>query len=182
MTKAGRIFAVVGPSGAGKDTLIDAVRARLPDLHVVRRAITRPEALGGEPFEGVSDAEFDQRLATGGFALFWSAHGLRYGIPADVHDRLACGQTVVFNGSRAMIDAARAVFPDITVLLVTASPETLANRLAKRGRETEEEIRARLERATTAHIEGPDVIRIDNDGTLDDAVAALLEHLQPESA
>ncbi|MBC7181481.1 MAG: phosphonate metabolism protein/1,5-bisphosphokinase (PRPP-forming) PhnN, partial [Roseovarius sp.] len=62
MSGPGRAFAVVGPSGAGKDTLIDAARAARPDLQVIRRVITRPEALGGEDFEGVSEVEFDRRL------------------------------------------------------------------------------------------------------------------------
>jgi len=177
---AGRLFAVVGPSGAGKDTLLlAAVRAR-PDLVLVRRVVTRPEEAGGEPFEGVSEAEFEARRASGGFALDWCAHGLRYGIPAGIETELAEGRDVVFNGSRAMIDAARERYPDLRVILVTASPETLAARLAARGRESAEDIKARLDRAShdTAALGAHDVV--ENDGALDDAVAAFLALLEPE--
>ena len=76
-----RLFFVVGPSGAGKDTLLSGAIAADPALHWVRRVITRPESAGGEPFEGVSAPEFAARLARGDFALHWDAHGLRYGVP-----------------------------------------------------------------------------------------------------
>ena len=75
------IFAVVGPSGAGKDTLIRGALAARPDLRLVRRVITRPTDAGGEAFEGVTEQAFQQRSAMGDFAREWQAHGLRYGIP-----------------------------------------------------------------------------------------------------
>lgn len=182
-----RAFAVVGPSGSGKDTLIAAVAGlpdlpRLPDLHPVRRVITRPESAGGEPFEGVTEAEFAARAAAGAFALVWQAHGLQYAIPASAVAAHRAGHTVIFNGSRAMLGQAAEVFPGLTVLLVTARPETLAARLAARGRESREDIAARLARAEFALPPGLPVIRIDNDGPLDAAAAAMRAALQPESS
>lgn len=178
---AGRAFAVVGPSGAGKDTLMAAAQAARPDLVLVRRVITRPESAGGEPFEGVTAAEFARRRAAGDFALDWQAHGLCYGIPATVRDDLAAGRLVLFNGSRAMLPAAAAAFPGLAVLHVTAAPEVLATRLAARGRETAEEIARRLARAVDPFPPGLPVVEIRNDGALDTARAALLAALQPES-
>ena len=140
----GRLFAVVGPSGAGKDTLIAAAAAARPALHVVRRVITRPEAAGGEPFEGVSPTEFAARAARGAFALTWDAHGLSYGIPATIDAALAAGRDVVFNGSRAVLEQAAARYPGLAVLHVTAPVPVLAARLAARGRETAGDIAARL--------------------------------------
>ncbi len=116
----GQLFAVVGPSGAGKDTLIEAARTARPDLLIVRRVITRPEAMGGEDFQGVTEAEFAKRKARGEFALDWRAHGLRYGLPAlQLAERLA-GRDVLFNGSRAALEAAAVIFPDLVVIRVTA--------------------------------------------------------------
>ena len=177
---AGRLFAVVGPSGAGKDTLLQAAARARPDLVLVRRVITRPEDAGGEAFEGVDEASFEARRAAGGFALDWRAHGLRYGIPAGIDTALAEGRDVVFNGSRAMIGAARHRYPGLRVILVTASPETLAARLAARGRESAEDISARLHRARhdTAALGAHD--RVENDGALEDALAVLLALLEPE--
>lgn len=178
---AGRLFAVVGPSGAGKDTLMAAAARQRPDLRLVRRVITRPEAAGGEVFEGVEEAEFDRRLATGEFILDWRAHGLRYGIPRSVDDDLAAGKDVLFNGSRGGLDRAWRLFPDLTVILVTASTAVLAERLAARGRESAADIARRLERAGYELPPGPKVRVVENDGSLADALAAFLAVLQPDS-
>jgi len=176
------LFAIVGPSGVGKDTLMEAVAARQPSVHLVRRAITRPEAAGGEDFEGVTEAEFARRLARGDFAVHWQAHGLSYGIPANTRDRLAAGETLLFNGSRAALPAALAAFPDLKVIHVTARPEVLAERLAGRGRESRAEIEKRLSRATIELPEGLEMFEIDNSGKLDATVDALEALLQPASA
>jgi phosphonate metabolism protein PhnN/1,5-bisphosphokinase (PRPP-forming) len=173
------IVAVVGPSGAGKDTLIaGALRAR-PGLRLVRRVITRPTEAGGEDFDGVTEAEFAARLARGDFALHWQAHGLRYGIP---RDQVAGPGVVVFNGSRAALPAAQAAFPDLRVIVVTAPDAVLAARLAARGREAEADIRARLARAAFALPDGIEAITVMNDSTPDQGIARLLAALQPESA
>jgi ribose 1,5-bisphosphokinase len=176
----GRIFAVVGPSGAGKDTLIAAARAVRRDLHVVRRVITRPAEAGGEPFEEVTAAEFAARAAAGAFVLTWEAHGLHYAIPGSVLDAVSEGRDVIFNGSRAMLVEAWEVFPNLTVILVTAPIQVLAERLASRGRETTEEIAARLARARYEVPPGMPLRVVENGGRLEDAVTAFLAALQPE--
>lgn len=181
MRMTGRLFAVVGPSGVGKDTLIAAACARRPEVHPVRRVITRGAEAGGEWFDSVPEAEFARRLAEGAFALHWRAHGLGYGIPREIDAVLAAGRDVIFNGSRAVLAEAAARYPALRVLHVTARPETLARRLAGRGRESAGEIAARLDRADHALPPGLAVTRICNDGALETALAAILDALQPES-
>lgn len=176
----GRPFAVVGASGVGKDTLIAAVLRARPDLYVVRRVITRPEEAGGEPFEGVTGAEFRRRVGAGDLALTWEAHGLSYGIPATLDAVLASGRDAIFNGSRAALPLAAARYPRLKVLHIVADPEVLAARLAARGREDAAERARRLGRADQALPEGLDVVEIDNGGALERAVAAFLDALQPE--
>jgi ribose 1,5-bisphosphokinase len=177
----GRIFAVVGPSGAGKDTLIEAARRARPDLHIVRRVITRPPEAGGEPYEAVTAEEFARRKAAGEFVLDWEAHGLSYGIPTSVERAMSEGRDVIFNGSRAMLGPAWETFPGLTVIHVTASIPVLADRLASRGRETKDEIARRLTRASYEIPYGIGVRVVENNGTLESAVAAFLDALQPES-
>ncbi|WP_306006397.1 phosphonate metabolism protein/1,5-bisphosphokinase (PRPP-forming) PhnN [Aquicoccus porphyridii] len=177
---SGAIFAIVGPSGAGKDTLMQAAAARLPGLYLVRRVITRAEDAGGEEFEGITEAEFSTRLARGEFALHWQAHGLRYGIPASVLGHLARGKTVLFNGSRAMLDDAARAFPGLRVIHITASDAVLAQRLHARDRETAPDIAARLTRARLPLPEGLDVTEIDNSGPLDAALDRLISILAPD--
>jgi ribose 1,5-bisphosphokinase len=138
------LILVVGPSGAGKDTVLSLARQSLAgDSHFrfVRRVITRPAEASGEDHEAVSDAIFLTRP----FALQWQAHGLRYGIPLDVIDDLARGIVVVANVSRTVIAQAAEKFP-VRVIEVTAPPAVLAQRLAARGRETAADVAQRLAR------------------------------------
>lgn len=177
----GRLFAVVGPSGAGKDTLMAAVAPHVPGLVMARRVITRPASAGGEDFDGVDVATFQRRLGAGDFALHWAAHGLHYGVPISIEADLAAGRDVVFNGSRAALGGAAARYPDMQVLHITAQIEVLAARLAARGRESAEDIAARLRRADHSLPDGLNVITINNSGALDAAVAQVLAAFQPES-
>ena len=174
----GRVFAVVGPSGAGKDTLLAGAVAACPALHWARRVITRAEAAGSEPFEGVSPAEYDTLSEAGVFALQWPAHGLRYGVRATEFAGLAEGRDVLFNGSRAALPMALVRFPGLVVLRITAPSRVLAERLAARGRETVAEIEARLARACYEVPDGLPVIDVANDATPAIGVGRLLAALQ----
>jgi len=174
----GVLVLVVGPSGAGKDTLLDGARAFLagdPRFRFVRRVITRPADAGGEAHEAIDDAGFAARLAEGGFALHWDAHGLRYGIPADIAADIAAGRTVIANVSRGVIDTARARFPS-RVIVITAPPSVLAQRLAARARESVADIAERLARAAPDP-RGPDVETVLNDATPAEGVARFVAAL-----
>ncbi len=176
----GRVFAVVGPSGVGKDTLLQGAVAASPALHWARRTVTRPESAGGEPFEGVDLAAFEDLRQAGIFALDWSAHGLSYGIRATEFAGLDRGIDILFNGSRAAVPQALARFPGLTVLRISAPSRILADRLAARGRESAADIQARLARASYEVPAGPPVIDIANDATPEIGVARLLAALQPK--
>ena len=174
----GRVFAVVGPSGVVKDTLLAGALAASPALHWARRCITRPETPEGEPFIGLSPAAFAQKCAAGDFALHWQAHGLNYGIEVAEFAPLAVGRDVLFNGSRAALAAALARFPDLVVLRISAPSRVLAERLLARGRESAAEVEARLLRASYELPEALPVIDIANDSSPAEGVARLLAALQ----
>lgn len=176
----GTLFAVCGPSGAGKDTLLECARRKLvsdPDYVFPKRFITRPKDAGGEDHIAVSDDEFDALRRNGLFALEWSAHHLKYGIHRAAVDDLAAGRNVVINVSRGILDHARSVFDPFRVVHVTARAETLAARLSARDRETIEDQIARLRR-DAAKVSGDDVIQVDNDGSLDTSIPAFLAALR----
>ncbi len=176
------LYAVVGPSGAGKDSLMMAAKAIRPDIVLVRRIITRPAEAGGEDFESVNEAEFARRKAAGDFALSWSAHGLQYAIPASIHHDIAAGHPVLFNASRAMLAQAAQDFPDLVVLYITAPVAVLTQRLVARGREHPEDIAARLLRNTGELPAGLSIVEIENAQSFEKALAQFLSALQPASA
>lgn len=179
---AGRLVAVVGPSGVGKDSVMEALVAADPTYVLARRVITRPSEAGGEEFEGVTEDEFSARAADGAFVLSWPAHGLHYGIPQAIREDLEAGRTVVVNLSRAVLLQAQEVFPGLQVISLTAPPAVLAARLAGRGREAADEQKRRLSRGSLPLPEGlVNVHEIDNSGAIEDTVTAVRAALQPES-
>lgn len=179
--ESGLLVLVVGPSGVGKDTLLDGARTALADDNrfvFVRREITRSTAAGGEDHIEVDDESFAERERSGGYALSWRANGLAYGVPADIAADLARGRTVVVNGSRAIVSQARAQFPGLRVILVDADRDQLAHRLAARGRETAVEIAARLERAPDIDLSGGETILVRNNGTPAEGIALMVAALR----
>lgn len=178
---AGALVLVVGPSGAGKDTLIDAARAALagdPRFVFARRLITRPAMAGAEDHDSCSVAQFDQACGRGEIALAWGAHGLRYGVPARALAGVAAGDVVVANISRGVVAAAEALAQRVVVVEITAAPAVLAKRLAARGRESEADIAARLAREAPLTTRSAERVTIRNDGRVEDAAAAFVAVLR----
>ena len=177
---SGRFIAVVGPSGVGKDSVMAKLAEVRPDLFLARRAITRPSEAGGEDFDGISESIFLRLEAEGAFALSWAAHGLHYGIPIAVETALEDGRDVLANLSRGVLSEAKLQFARFEVLSLIASPQVLAARLRGRGRETEEEITARLARAEHALPDHIAAYEIDNSGPLEQTVAQAVAAIYPK--
>lgn len=174
----GRLIYVMGPSGAGKDTLLRHAREQLNPQRVVfaQRHITRPlsqDAKGSdERHIPLSEHEFDNKRQQGFFAMHWQSHGLRYGISAAINDDLLQGRTVVVNGSRAYLPKALRRYPHMLPVLISASPEVLRARLYARGRESGPDLEERIEGASLA-VDVP-CAYVDNSGPLESALEKLL--------
>jgi ribose 1,5-bisphosphokinase len=174
----GQLILVVGPSGVGKDSLIDAARLCLENntqVYFPRRYITRSFAAGGENHIEVSLDQFREMQSAKAFCLHWGAHELYYGIPGSIRLRLEQGQNVIVNGSRSVINQARRQFDNLLIASITANENCLRERLNNRGRETEMQIEARIRRSTSFTVKGNDVIEIDNSGTLATAAVQLID-------
>ena len=179
---AGVFVVVVGPSGSGKDTLIEWLRARLgarPDVLFVRRTVTRDADASLEDHDSLTREAFARAEAAGAFAVTWDAHGLRYGLPIALADHVAGGGIAIANGSRGTIPLLRQRFSGLVVINLAVEREILAARLAARGRESAEEIAERLARANGDWDLGEDAVTIDNSGAIDAAGEAVLAHLAP---
>ncbi|MGI4836345.1 MAG: phosphonate metabolism protein/1,5-bisphosphokinase (PRPP-forming) PhnN [Janthinobacterium lividum] len=183
---AGRLIYLIGPSGSGKDSLLDAAREALAErgCRIARRVITRSAEAAGEAAQAVDVERFLQMQAQGAFALSWFANGLHYGIPIAMDDWLASGQDVLVNGSRGHLSLARGRYPDLRVVLLSVEQSVLRQRLLARGRESVDEIDARLARNAqfTSQLLGadPGVVMLDNSGVLTGTVARLLHHIDRE--
>ena len=173
----GTLFLVVGPSGVGKDTLLDGARGELAGsrwFRFPRRVITRPAGAGGEDHIPATEEEFRRLLERGAFLQHWDAHGLRYGIPVEVGEDLAAGVNIVLNASRTALGAFRDKVPPVVTIQISASPDVLAARLRARGRESEEEIARRLRRVTEVPADDGALVVL-NDGTVEQGIAALVD-------
>jgi ribose 1,5-bisphosphokinase len=164
----GRLILVVGPSGAGKDTLLELARAACADdgsIVFPRRVVTR-EASSFEENEPVSLDAFRQALARGEFAMHWEAHGHCYGLRRAVEDDVSAGRTVIANVSRTVIGAMRRAYANVVVVSITAPAEILAARLTMRSRSSDGKVEDRIRRTVDDAASAPDVI-ISNVGSAD---------------
>jgi ribose 1,5-bisphosphokinase len=172
----GRLVVVVGPSGAGKDTLIAAARVRLagnPAFVFPLRLVTRA-ASAAEDHLTISDGDFAHAVARGDFAFWWQAHGLKYALPAGIDDDIRAGRTVVCNVSRGVVSALRARYARLVVVLVTAPADILVARLAGRGRTSDGDLAQRLGREAPSPAEfAPDHV-IENVGDIAGGAAHLV--------
>lgn len=184
---SGRLVYLMRPSGSGKDSLIDAARDALAQLDcvVARRVITRSAESVGEAAQGLTPLAFAELAREGGFALSWRANGLDYGIPVQIDQWLAQGLHVLVNGSRAHLSLAKERYPQLLPILLSVDPDVLRERLHRRGRESREEIEARLARNTlfaggAVEDESGGIFLLDNSAELSTTLARLLALLGNE--
>jgi ribose 1,5-bisphosphokinase len=175
----GRLILVVGPSGAGKDTLLGFAKAAcVEDANVVfpRRAVTR-ESSSSEDNVALSADAFRQALARGDFAMHWEAHGHCYGLPRAIDDDIRARRSVVVNVSRTVIEAARRAYANVVVIAITAPPEVLAERIKMRARSSDGNSEQRLSRTVDAA--APDVTIL-NVGRPEDHARRLVRAIKGE--
>jgi ribose 1,5-bisphosphokinase len=174
------IVYVMGPSGAGKDSVLAAARtALMPGERIAfaHRYITRPRDMGNENHVALSETEFEARRAAGLFAFDWQAHGFRYAIGVEIDLWQKAGFVVVVSGSREHYAGLQSR-PDLIPVLITASSGALRRRLESRGRDDPDAISERLGRAAQYEVDDPAAIKIDNSGTLEVSARRLIELLR----
>lgn len=171
----GRLVLVIGPSGVGKDTLINLARDKCrdnPSVVFPSRTVTR-ESSQHEENRAVTPDEFLREGASGAFVATWQAHGHSYGIARELDQELIAGRTAVLNVSRGVVDALRMRYANVAVVKIFAPSDVVAARLAARGRSSDGDLAARIAREHTIADVKADVI-IENAGAADAAAAQLL--------
>ncbi len=173
---SGRLVYVVGPSGAGKDSVIAVARKKLNEsknIYFPPRYVTRVDNNGDDDLP-ISGTAFMHYRLNGLFALEWEAHGFCYGIGAVINTPLHAGKTVVVNGSRAHIATALTKYPAMTVVQISVTREVARARLNLRARENAEAISARVNRSPQFAAPSAQIITIDNSGVLEHAAQQLM--------
>ena len=178
----GRVFAIFGPSGSGKNTLMDAV-LRSPAGHGLRQIPTvttrapRPGERDGVHHLFQDDATFSALEAAGAFLEWQPIHGYRFGMLREtVEERIHEGDAICdidVHGVRALY----AAFPEnvVRVYLKPPSLEVLRERIQRRGEIDPAELELRLRRAQDeiTGITEPDYDFLVLNDSLDEAIAAM---------
>ena len=178
------LFYLIGPSGAGKDALLAYAREHLLGSVPVlfsHRYITRPSRTGGENHIALTQVEFDQRQQLGLFALSWQSHQYAYGIGVEIDVWMQAGAHVVVNGSREYLLQASQRYPQMQVILLEVSEAVIRQRLVERGRETAQEIEARIaHNQQLPPVEHPHLHILNNNSSLAETGARLMALLKGE--
>jgi guanylate kinase len=150
ITGPGLLFVVSGPSGAGKDTLVEALRAGRPSLRYSVSATTRApreQERHEEHYFFVSEEVFGRLAREGGLLEWREYNGNFYGTPREYVERtLAEGYDVIMKPEVNGALAVKASYPDaVLIFLVPDRFSNLRERLLARRTETNEEIAERLE-------------------------------------
>jgi len=148
----GRLFVVSAPSGAGKTTVVEQLIERMPDLRMSRSYTSRPARPGeadGADYHFVSRARFEAMVAGDQFLEWADVFGNLYGTSTvDTERALAAGTDLVLvidvQGARQVRRHRVSV---ASVFLLPPSFEVLESRLRGRSKDSEEQIRRRLETA-----------------------------------
>ncbi|HLZ55857.1 MAG TPA: guanylate kinase [Ktedonosporobacter sp.] len=178
--KQGLLFVLSAPSGAGKDTVIHALKDQGMDFYVVASVTTRAPRPGeseGNPYYFVSEDTFQHMVAHNELLEHAKVHGNWYGQPLQqIRNNLQAGRDVLLKIDVQGAATVRQKIPGaIFIFLVPGSVEELVERLTTRHTETEDEkalrlINAQKELAQQEHYE---YVIVNRQGRLAEAVEQL---------
>jgi guanylate kinase len=150
--KAGKLFVITAPSGAGKTSLIEALMKADPSLKLSISYTTRkprPGEKDGVDYHFVDDAAFLGMKSRGEFLESAEVHGYRYGTSKKViTDALAKGEDLILEIDWQGAQQVRSIYPDcVGIFILPPSIEELERRMRARGQDAEAVIRRRLDNA-----------------------------------
>ena len=146
------LFVVSGPSGAGKDTVVEHLRAAHPAVQRTVSATTRAMRPGDEDgvtYHFISAAAFEQKLREDALVEYTNYCGNYYGtLRSEIEPRMAEGIPVILVIEVEGAGNIKRLYPGATtVFVMPPSLAELERRLRGRGTESEDKIQKRLERA-----------------------------------
>lgn len=181
--RKGNLFVISGPSGAGKGTLVSRIVEQVPGAWLSVSATTRAPREGevdGVHYVFMSDAQFDELVAEGGFLEWAQVHDRKYGTPlALVKEHMAAGDQVILEIDVQGAFQVRDIIPEACLVFVEPpSLEELERRLRGRRTDSEESITLRMSNAELELSRKMEYdIRFVNDN-LDECTAAMVDFIE----
>ena len=147
-----RLIVISGPSGVGKDSVINSLRSLHSDWHFAITATTRNKRsteVEGVDYYFMTDQEFMDTLGVGGFFEYAQVYDNWYGVPKiPIEDSLSKGKNVILKVDVQGAKTIRKLVPEgLFIFLIPPSIEELRNRLHTRSSESTEELQLRLLKA-----------------------------------
>ncbi len=181
------LIVISGPSGVGKDTVIQRMIERNLPFHFVVTATTRrprPNEVHGKDYFFYSQAEFARMIEKSELLEHAIVYNDYKGIPrAQVHDALASGQDVVMRLDVQGANTIRSLFADALLIFLTPQDETeMVNRLQERKTETPDGLKLRIAtaRQEMTHIASFDYVVINREFHLDETVDTIISIIVAE--
>jgi guanylate kinase len=181
------LIVISGPSGVGKDSVVQALKARDYPFHFVVTATSRaprPDEVHGVDYFFVSETQFRAMIRQDELLEYALVYGQYKGIPKQqVRDALASGKDVVMRLDVQGAATVKRLIPEATLIFLSATSEAeLVQRLRKRRTESEEQLNYRIRMAQQEMLRAAefDYVVFNPDGALDKAADRILCILHAE--
>ncbi|MGD2205862.1 MAG: guanylate kinase [Anaerolineae bacterium] len=181
------LVVISGPSGVGKDSVVQRMKERGLPFHFVVTATDRPprpNEVHGRDYCFYTTAEFERMIADGGLLEHAIVYGQYKGVPkAHIREALDSGQDVVMRVDVQGADTVQELIPEaITIFLICESEEELIDRLRRRRTESEEALQRRLDtiRREMCRIPDFDYVVVNRRDRLDEAVDDVVAIIRAE--
>lgn len=181
------LIVLSGPSGAGKDSVCDVLRAWYPTMHKVVTATTRPVRPGeenGKDYHFISAPEFEHIRETGGFVEHATVYEHSYGVPLiEIEDPLSFGLDVIARVDVQGAATLKQKFPDAVLIFVSpGSVDETVRRMKHRDLDTEaqQQHRTRIAASELEAAKDFDYVVVNETGKLDEAVSEVAKIIAEE--
>ena len=176
------VLVISGPSGVGKDTVVNRLKESIPAAHFAITATTRPPRPGereGIDYHFLSEEEYDRLLAEDGFLERASVYSFRYGVPKDeVTSAVEKGRDVIVRVDVQGAATIKKLIPDaVLVFIAPPSAEELQRRLRDRSTDDGPDLLLRIETAVAeiAQRDSFDYVIVNANGRLEEAVSGVVD-------